>query len=572
MRTLLKDIALLFIFLIHNLLFSYNVLLSKTCTCKIYRTYTGGIKMKRVIKYIAALVLGVFLLAACSSPDSENTSTTAGDSGQSGGILNIGLAANPSNLDPIKYTGVYESNVIRQMGDTLVIYNEDYSGFEPNLATDWSVSEDGMVYTFNLRDDVDFQPGEYQDGRQMTAEDVKYSLERTAFESALNRLTGLDHVEVIDDFTVAIHLTTPNAPFMNMLTDPGNVIVPKEEVEGWGDQFGQHFVGTGPFALENFTAGQRIDLARNENYWGETSNLDGVSFRVIEDETQMSNSLLAGDIHIATDVRGQSREIIEQAEEVELISVPGFSVNYIDMNNVEGPTADPQVRQAIIMATDKEEIIQGVNQWGGAEPSLSPIPPASWGYPENPEELTVDFNPEAAKELLAEAGYPDGFEIDFYTSEARIPYATIFQAQMKENLNIDVNLHPQEWGTYSETVASGKAGMNLGGWSWGPDPYFYLNKLFHSDEIGALGNGKGYSNPEVDALLDEAQAETDQEVRYDLYQQALEIIMSEYPRIELESSEKADGVSNSVEGYSVRADNSIVIVANDGTNVSLVNN
>ena len=524
--------------------------------------------MRRKIKYLFALFFSLSLLVACSSPSNENGSGENGD-GSAGGTLNIGLSANPSNLDPTKYTGVYESNVIRQLGDTLVIYNEDYTDFEPSLATDWEISDDGKTYTFNLRDDVHFQAGEYQDGRQMTAEDVKYSLERSAFESSLNRLTGVDQVEVLDDYQVAVHLTAPNAPFMNMLTDAGNVIVPEEEVEGWGDQFGQKFIGTGPFALDNYTAGQRIDLVSHENYWGETPNLEGVSFRVIEDPTQMSNSLLAGDIHIATDVSGQSREIIEEDANTELVSVPGFSINYIDLNNVEGPTADPEVRQAIIMATNKEDMIQGVNQWGGAEASLSPIPPASWGYPENPEDLTVDYDPEGAKELLAAAGYPDGFEIDFYASESRMDYATIFQSQMKENLNIDVNLHPQEWGTYSETVASGQAGMNLGGWSWGPDPYFYLNKLFHSDEIGALGNGKGYSNEEVDALLDAAQIELDQEKRYDLYQDALEIIMSDYTRIELESSEKADGISEDVEGYTVRADNSIIIVSSDGTNVSL---
>lgn len=527
--------------------------------------------MIRKLKVFLALALSFGALAACS-PDSPQTGTPDnGTTEVAGGTLNIGLAANPSNLDPIMYTGVYESNVIRQIADTLVIYNEDYTGFEPNLATEWEISEDGMVYTFKLRDDVTFQAGEYQDGRQMTAEDVKYSLERTANESALNRLTGVDNVEVLGEFEVAVHLTEPNAPFMNMLTDPGNVIIPQEEVEGWGDQFGQHLVGTGPFQIDNIVSGQQVDLTRNENYWGETPNLDGVSFRVISDPTQMSNSLLAGDIHIATDIRGQSRQIIESADNVELVSVPGFSTLYIDMNNVEGPTADPRVRQAIIMATNKEEIIQGVNQWGGAEPSKSPIPPASWGYPEDPDKYNPEYDPEAAKELLAEAGYPDGFAIDFYSSEARIPYATILQAQLKENLNIDVNLHSQEWGTYSETVSSGKAGMNLGGWSWGPDPYFYLNKLFHSDEIGALGNGKGYSNPEVDTLLEQAQAETNQETRYDLYQEALDIIMSEYPRIELESSEKADGISDAVEGYVVRADNTINIVNSTGVNVSLVN-
>ncbi|UUX33399.1 ABC transporter substrate-binding protein [Fundicoccus culcitae] len=486
-----------------------------------------------------------------------------------GGTLNIGLSANPSSLDPVTYTSQYESNVIRQIGNTLITYSNDFSEFLPSLATDWEISEDGLVYTFNLRDDVHFQPGEYQDGRLMTAEDVKFSLERSVNDSALNRLSGVASVEVIDDTTVALHLDTPNAALLAMLTDVGNIIVPQEEVEGWGDQFAQHLVGTGPFMLSNIVSGQQIDLVRHDGYWGPTPNLDGVTFKVISDTNMMANSLLSGDIHIATDVRMQNRQIVEQAQGVRLESVPGMSTTYLDMNNVQGPTADPKVRQAIYMATNVEEIVNGVNQWGGAEVSYSPLPKASWGYMENASDFIPAYDPEAAKALLAETDYPDGFEIDLYLAEARVPYATIFQQQMQENLNIKVNINVQEWGTYSQTVSSNSAGMNIGGWSWFPDPYFYLNQIFHSNSIGSLGNGRGYSNEEVDALLDEALIETDQAVRTDLYKQVQEIVLGDYSRIELELSETANGISDSVQGYSVLANNSIIIVDSNGVNVSL---
>lgn len=530
--------------------------------------------MKKPMKAFLALLSSMTLLAACGAESGEGTESTTetSQSAQQGGVINIGLAANPSSLDPVTYTSQYESNVIRQIGNTLVVYSEDFTEFQPSLATDWSVSEDGLTYTFTLRDDVKFQAGEYQDGRAMTAEDVKYSLERSAFDSALNRLSGVESVEVLGEHEVAIHLESPSSALMAMLTDVGNIIVPKEEVEGWGDQFAQHLIGTGPFQLENIQSGQQIDLVRNDNYWGETPNLDGVTFKVITDTNMLVNSLLSGDIDIATDVRGQNRQIIDEANGVELISIPGFSTTYLDMNMMEGPTTDPKVREAIYMATNVEEIVNGVNQWGGAEVSYSPLPKASWGYMENSQDLVPEYDPEAAKALLAETEYADGFSIDMYLSDARVPYATIFQDQMKENLNIDVQINPQEWGTYSETVSTGQAPMNIGGWSWYPDPYFYLNQEFHSDSIGSLGNGRGYSNPEVDALLDQALVETEQEKRTELYQDALELIMADHSRIELELSETANGVSEDVQGYSVYANNSIVLVNDHGVNVSLQGN
>lgn len=533
--------------------------------------------MKKSTKYLLTFLSSISILAACGGESGEDSATSSienssADMATTGGVLNIGLTANPSSLDPTKYTSQYESNVIRQIGDTLVTYSEDYSEFLPSLATEWTLSDDGLTYTFTLRDDVKFQSGDYQEGRLMTAEDVKYSLERSAFDSALNRLSGVESVEVSGDNEVKVHLTTPSSAFMTMLTDSGNIVIPQEEVDGWGDQFAQNLVGTGPFSLDSMQSGQQINLVRNDNYWGETPNLDGVTFKIITDENMMANSLLSGDIDIATGIRGQNREIIDQANDVELVSIPGFSTTYLDMNMMEGPTTDPKVREAIYMATNVEDIISGVNQWGGAEVSYSPLPKASWGYDENAKDYVPEYDPEAAQELLSETEFADGFTIDMYLSDARVPYGTIFQSQMKENLNIDVKLNPQEWGTYSETVASGRAPMNIGGWSWAPDPYFYLNQEFHSDSIGSLGNGRGYNNPEVDALLDEALQETDQAKRTELYQEATRIVLGEHSRIELELSENANGVSDRVIGYPVRPDAAIEIVNNHGVNVSLDEN
>ncbi len=266
--------------------------------------------------------------------------------------------------------------------------------------------------------------------------------------------------------------------------------------------------------------------------------------KFISDQNMMTNALRSGDIDIAMDVKGQNREIINQDSNFELLTNPGLSIVYLDLNNKVGPTADKRVREAIYMATNVEEIITGVNQWGGGDVSYLPLPPGSWGYDKALIDLVPKYNPEEAKKLLAEAGYPDGFKTEIFVSEARVPYATIFQSQLKKNLNIDVDIKVLEWGTYSDTVAKGKASMNIGGWTWYPDPYFFLYQLFHTNQIGALGNGKGYSNPEVDKLLERAVSETVvQEERAKLYQEALKLILADVPRIELEATQTVAGVN-----------------------------
>ncbi|MBA9026738.1 peptide/nickel transport system substrate-binding protein [Peribacillus huizhouensis] len=531
-------------------------------------------KMKHVVLLLTLISIAL-VISACGgasqdkgSENSKNTNTEP----KSGGVLKVGLASNPNTLDPIKYTGAYESQIMRSVGDTLVVYNQDLSDFSPSLATEWTPSEDMKSYTFKLRDDVYFQPGKYQDGRKMTAEDVKYSLERSAKESALGRLDGVESVEVTGESEVIVHLTAPNASFLAMLTDVGNIIIPKEEVEGWGDQFGANLVGTGPFQFKNWQTDQKVELVRHDKYWGEKPYLDGVTYQIIKDPNMMTNALRSGDIDIATDIKGQNRQVIEQDQNLELLSEPGLAIDYLDLNNMSGPTADPKVREAIYKATNVEEIVKGVNQWGGGTVSYAPIPKGSWAYSEELEKLKPEYNPTEAKKILAETDYANGFKTELYVLESRVPYATIFQAQMKENLNIDVDIKVTEWGTLSDIAAKGKAPMYIGGWSWYPDPFFFLNKTFHSNQIGSLGNGKGYNNPEVDALLDKALSDTvEQGERAKLYQEAIKIIMSEYPRVELDNLDQTAAVTKHVQGFAVSADGTINIVKPNGTNVWLSN-
>ncbi|NNJ32792.1 ABC transporter substrate-binding protein [Lacrimispora defluvii] len=534
---------------------------------------------KRILAAIAALA-ATAVLSACGSdkPASTAAATEQGSTAQetakeektpgepvSGGVLTISLSSSPKNLDPVKYTGTYESQIIGTVCDTLVEYNTELTEIQPGLAKAWKVSDDGLAYTFTLRDDVYFQPGKFQEGRKMTAEDVKYSLERSNQLSAMNRLDMLDHCEAVSDTELVCYLAEPNAVFLTALTDAGNVIVPKEEVEGWGDDFGTHLVGTGPFALESFELDQQAVLKRNDKYWASKPYLDGVTFKPVSDGNQAVNALRTGEINLATSLSGEAVKIAREDQSVKLLETPGLHVAYIYFNQKSGPTADIKVRQAIIKAVNVEELTAGVYQYNEAKPASLPLPPGSWGYDSSLESEKLAYDPEGAKKLLAEAGYPNGFDLNIYISntEARIKMATLFQAYLKQNLNINVNINTSEWGTFSEIAASGKADVFAMSWTWYPDPYFFLNKLFHSSSIGSLGNGQGFENKEVDQYLDDALLTTDQTKRAELYKKALAVIVKQYPGIFYANENVNWGVSSNVQGLTQRADGKVKICTPD---------
>lgn len=485
-----------------------------------------------------------------------------------GGTLTIALASVASNIDPIMYTGVYEGQIIENICDTLILYDNDLMTFWPSLATEWTANEAGDEYTFTLRDDVYFQPGKYQDGRKMTAEDVKFSLERSHNESALARLTMLDHCEVIDDTHILCVLDGPDSSFLAALTNSGNVIVPKEEVEGWGEEFGAHLVGTGPFMMaeDGWKTDQGVYTVRFDNYWGQKPYLDGLNIVYITEVNQRVNALKTGEVDIAFDISGEGVQQIRDDANLNMVQVPGMGVNYIYFNMVNGPTADIRVRKALQMAVDREAMCKALYQYDEGQPGWLALPPNSWGYDESLIDLVPKYDLEGAKALLAEAGYADGFTLEYYTGDSATSkkIGEIFQ-QFVQQIGVTVNIHQAAWGTFSEIGASGNADVIAMSWTWYPDPYFYLNKMFHKESLDTLGNGQRFDIPEVNDLLDQAAAESDQDTRATLYKEALKLITEQYAQIDYAVANVNVGMSNKVMDFPVRPDKTIE-VADDVNN------
>jgi ABC-type dipeptide transport system, periplasmic component len=522
--------------------------------------------MKKILALVLAFLLATSLLAGCGGK--KEASKESSNTPKVGGKLVVGLAQVPNTLDPVKYTGTYESNIIFAIFNTLVVYDQTLKEIQPSLATKWTVSDDMTEYTFELRDDVYFQKGKFQDGRKMTAEDVKYSLERSAKKSAMKRLRMLKSVTVLDGNKIKVTIDKPNAAFLAVLTDRGNSIVCPEEVEGWKDEFGQHPVGTGPFAFASWVKDDNITLARNDKYFGGKPNLDTLVWRFIPNPNMMVNALKTGEIDIATRITGPDREVIKKDPNMTMLSTQGLNVTFVGMNMQEGPTANPKVREAIACATNTDEIVKAVFKWGGATRSYGPVPATSWGYNPAVKDLAPKFDLNKAKQLMKEAGYENGFKATIVTpqDENRIKLATIMQTQLKE-INIDAEVKSMEWGSFSDTVAKGKADLYTLAWSWYPDPDFFLYQMFDSRQFGTLANGQKYKNDQVDAMIRQAtESSGGQEARTKIYQDIQALIAKDVPRVEVWTLDEVNVIKKRVHGYKVSADGLIRLVTN-GVNV-----
>lgn len=522
--------------------------------------------MKKIFALALACAMSVSLLAGCGG---NSGSSNSGDEGSTGSAnsstLTVSLSSSPSKLDPIHYTGTYEGQIIQQVCSRLIEYNDDMSEYVPSLATSWEISDDGMTYVFQIRQGVHFHNGEYVQGRELTAEDVAWSLNRSGQYSDNKRLAMLDKAEVTGDWEVTCTLKSANAAFLTALTDAGNSIVAKEEVEGWGDDFGNHLTGTGPFIMTEFALDEYATFVANEDYWMGKPGVENLTFRFITDATQTANALITGDLDLATNLSGESINTVDQAGgDISLLKLEALQINYIRFNMKNGPTADPLVRQALIQAVDLDAVRSALYRYDEVKAAYLPLPYGSWGYDASLESLALPYDVEAAKAKLAEAGLADGFELDIYVSntQERVTLCNLLQGYWAQ-IGIKLNIHATEWGTFSDMAASGNADIYAMSWTWYPDPYFFLNNLFCSTNSSSNGNGALYIDDEVDALLQAAVETTDQDERAAYYSKVMERAMKDYTGIYYAVPYNCYGINSRVQDFKPRADGKLIFVYSD---------
>jgi len=478
---------------------------------------------------VSLLVVGSVSILAEEDPRYGGTFVTANPYGEA------------VSLDPLKLpiSNAGGIGVALQVHEGLVKFDTTELEVEPAIAKSWTVGEDNKTYTFNLREGVKFH-----NGTEVTAEDFKYSFERVmdpekgsvhlglfdnvvgAKEFKEGEAEGISGIKVLDEYTLQIKLEKVDVAFLSNLTEIGAVVVPKGAIEEMGQQkFARNPVGAGPFKFKSWK-GNTITLSAFEDYWDGRPYLDTVKVKWMPEVGSRGAAFDSKDLDAVVAMPTQYARWKKQ--DVPMVETAELWTRHIGFNTDWGPFKKEKVRKAFNYAINVQPVVD-VYLHGKAIPATGVFPPSMPAYNEDLE--GYPYNPEKAKELLEEAGYPDGFKCkvigDAHSPAWGAPAVGAVMPQLAR-VGIKVEPVPMEYGTMVKRVMNNDYQAYIDAFGGiGPRPLGYLMR-FHSDNIGST-NWWNYENEEVDSLLDEAKTTVDFDERKALLQQAEEIIVEDAP-------------------------------------------
>ncbi len=459
--------------------------------------------------------------AGCgSSPDMDST------------VFRYRLASDPPSLDPIHSTDTTSATIILKVFEGLVDLNPVTLDIVPALAESWDISDDGIVYTFHMKRGVRFH-----NGREVTAQDVRWNFERCltprnrsgrswvlapirGSEAMLNgdadSLSGLD---TPDDYTVIITLTKPFAPFLSYLSLEAARVGAHESFET--DEIEP--IGTGPFRFMSWNHGIRVSLEANPDWHGGAVGLERIDFEVIPDVGVAFQKFVTGELDFVDEIPPGQLKLIRERHPEAVRMWPYLRIEYVGLNHSRPPFKDNlKLRQAFSWAVDRTSIVESLFE-GAAEIPTGILPP---GIPGRDD--TIDgygYDPEQAKRLLAEAGYPEGrglpeIELWYNTNERHEQVMQFIQSNLAA-IGVRTRLRSLDWPAYLKACDALEPDMYRLGWVADiPDADNFLYILLHSSQIGAPGNYSGFSHPGFDALVERARTVTDIDERIELYRRA----------------------------------------------------
>nr|WP_269049368.1 ABC transporter substrate-binding protein [Sporosarcina sp. G11-34] len=513
-------------------------------------------------------LLFILLLAACSGENKDDAKEKSEDGNpQKGGSLVYARGADSIGLDPINIIDGESIRVTHAIFETLFEYDKDLE-LQPKLAKSYDTAEDGLTWTIHLRDDIKFH-----DGTDFNADAVVFNFDRWMDPENPHHIGDfpyypflyggfkgdpdhkIDYVKAVDNLTVEIKLKEKLAPFISFLAIPMFGIASPDAIIEYNEKFYENPVGTGPFEFESWTRNDKIVLKANENYYIEDKPLlDKIIFTVIPDNSSRLNVLLTGEADIIDGMNPGDADTVEADGTLQLIKRPSFNTGYMVFNTQIAPFDNVKVRQAINMAVDKESLVDAFYN-GYAEVAKNPIPSSLWGY--NDDIVDYPYDVEKAKELLTEAGYPEGFKTKIWTMSNPRPYmpqplkiAEVMQANLKA-IGIDAEIESYEWSTYLEKTGNGEHTMAMFGWTGvmaDPDNFLYPNLSSTNTEKPA-SNRSFYENEEFTSLLEQARVTFDHEERINLYKEAQEIFHEDVPWLPIANTTSPIGLADYVGGF-----------------------
>ena len=441
----------------------------------------------------------------------------------------------------------------------------------------WDISPDGRTITFHLRHNVKWHSNKtFKPTRDFNADDVMFSFERQwKDENPYHKVSGggydyfndmglpklLDGIDRVDDYTVRFRLKQPQAPFLANMAMDFAAIQSKEYADallksGRPELIDQEPIGTGPFELVAYQKDSTIRYRAFKDFWGQKPKIDTLVFSIAKDPAVRLAKLRANECQIAPYPNPADLPSIRADKNLKMLSQPGLNIGYLAFNNLKAPYTDRRVRQAINMAIDKAAILTAIYQ-GAGQPAKNLIPPTMWSYNDAVQDWPYD--PAKAKALLAEAGFPDGFETTLWAMPVQRPYnpdarrmAELMQSDLAK-IGIRASIVSYEWGEYRKRVQNAEHGAALLGWTGDngdPDNFFVPLAGCDSARVGG-GSPSKWCNPDFEALIKQAAAVTDQDERTKLYRQAQVIMHEEAPFFLIAHSVVFLPMRKEVEGFRI---------------------
>jgi dipeptide transport system substrate-binding protein len=481
--------------------------------------------------------------------------------GAQGKTLVFCSEGSPEGFNPQLFTaGTTFDASSRQVYDGLVQFERGTTNIMPGLAESWSVSDDGLVYTFNLRKGVKFHSNEgFTPTRDFNADDVIFSFERQwKPDNPYHKVSGgtyeyfngmsmpdlLKEIERVDDYTVRFHLNRPEAPFIANLGMDFASILSAEYADamlaaGTPEVIDLEPIGTGPFQFAAYQKDAVIRYLGFEDYWQGKPAIDKLVFSITPDASVRYAKLKAGECHVMPYPNPADLEAMADEADLTLMQQEGLNVGYLAFNVEKKPFDNREVRQALNMAINKDAIIEAVFQGAGTV-AKNPIPPTIWSYNEATEDYAYD--PEKAKQMLADAGYPDGFETNIWAMPVQRPYnpnarrmAEMIQADWAK-VGVKADVVTYEWGEYLKRSKDGEHDTVLLGWTGdNGDPDNFLAVLLGCDGVGGSNRARWCHQPFED-LIQQAKVVSDQGERTELYEQAQLVFKEEAPWVTIAHS------------------------------------
>jgi len=515
------------------------------------------------LKCITIGLLSLLLLTACNEEGRLSLSERS---------VIYCAEGSPETFNPQLVTsGTTIDATSNQLYDRLISYQGDENKLSPALAKSWHVTRDGKKITFYLRKNVAFHHTDYfTPSRLLNADDVIFSFNRALdTEHPYHLVSGghypffqnvgfsdlIDNIEKINDYTIRFHLSHADTSFLANLATDFMVILSAEYAAQLTKQKAKsdidtHPIGTGPFKLKEYRVGSLIRFYRHEKYWREPAKIEQLVFDITPSNTGRLTKLLANECDVVA--YPIAHEKITQRKDLSLEAVTALNVGYFGFNVSKAPFDNKLVRQAIRYAINKKTLLEAVYQ-GKAEMANSLLPKTSWAFDDSITEQ--EFNLVLAKELLALAGYTEGFTMDLWAMPIQRPYnpnaitmAKLIQSDLNK-INIKVNIISYEWNTFLQRLKRGEHHSFLLGWSADhPDPDNFFTPMLSCAAAHTGSNSTFWCNQEYDVIIKKALQTTNINQRKKYYAQAMAILTEEVPLIPIAHSKRYQARSNDVIG------------------------